>query len=133
MIKLLVLEEESEIAEELWNAAASKIASQLIYPEARAALAAAARAGRIDERDLRQTLMDLEDAIAAIRRIGVDEVLAREAGQLAELHALRGYDAVYLATAMGVADPDLIVVTWDHDLAAAALACGLAAAPALPD
>jgi prevent-host-death family protein len=97
------------------------------------ALAAASRAGRIDARGLRQAVADLEAAVASIQLIGVDAALAREAGRLAAEHALRGYDAVHLATALSVDDPALVVVTWDVDLARAALRCGRSVAPALVD
>jgi predicted nucleic acid-binding protein len=75
----------------------------------------------------------LEAAVATVRRIGIDEALAREAGRLAEKHALRGYDAVHLATALSVEDPTLVIVTWDGELARAALRCGRSVAPARVD
>jgi predicted nucleic acid-binding protein len=126
-----VAEAGSDLADQLWDAAQLKVATHLVYPEARAALAAAARAGRIDKRGLRYAIRELEAVAASLQRIGVDEALAREAGQLAEEHGLRGYDAVHLATVLSVADPTLVVVTWDRDLAAAALARGHPVAPAL--
>ena len=61
--------------------------------------------------------------------MGVDIALAREAASLAEELALRGYDAVHLATALALGAPTSMV-TWDADLADAALACGCAVAPA---
>jgi len=54
--------------------------------------------------------------------IGLDDTLARAAGDLAERHALRGYDAVHLASALAIGDPGLVIATWDRDLASAALA-----------
>jgi predicted nucleic acid-binding protein len=126
-----VTEDGSGLADQLWDAANLRVSSHLLYPEARAALAAAARAGRLHERALRQAIADLNAAVASMQRIGVDESLAQEAGELAEKYALRGYDAVHLATLLSVADPTLVVVTWDRDLAAAALACGPSVAPAL--
>ncbi len=63
--------------------------------------------------------------------IGVDAGLALKAGELAEEHALRGYDAVHLATALSARVDDLLVVSWDRDLATAALNCGHAVAPAI--
>lgn len=121
------------MADELWDAAELKIASELIYPEARAALAAASRAGRIDQPGLRRAVSDLEAATSSMLLVGVDETLAREAGQLAEEQALRGYDAVHLATVLNAKDPELVVVTWDRDLAGAALRRGHPVAPALPN
>jgi len=52
--------------------------------------------------------------------IGLDAALARAAGELAERHALRGYDAVHLASAIAIDDPNLVMATWDRDLSAAA-------------
>jgi predicted nucleic acid-binding protein len=127
-----VAEDGSALADELWAAADLQMASHLVYPEARAALAAAFRAGRIDRRDLRRAVADLEAATSAMLLVGVDEALAREAGRLAEEHSLRGYDAVHLATALSSGDDTILIVTWDRDLAVAALHCGRTVAPALP-
>jgi predicted nucleic acid-binding protein len=84
------------VADELRDAAELKISSQLVYLEARAALARASRAGRLAPRGMRRAVSELEDATGAMLLVGVDEALAREAGTLAEDHALRGYDAVHL-------------------------------------
>jgi predicted nucleic acid-binding protein len=127
-----VAEDGSDLVDELWDMAELKISSELVYPEARAALAAASRDGRIDQRGLRQGVSDLEAAASSMSLVGVDAALAREAGQLAEDYALRGYDAVHLATALSADDRELVVVTWDRDLAGAALKCGHPVAPALP-
>lgn len=48
--------------------------------------------------------------------------LARSASALAERHGLRGYDAVHLAAALSLDDPELVVATWDRALHRAALA-----------
>lgn len=50
-------------------------------------------------------------------------------GEVAERHALRGYDAVHLASAL-VLDAAPIVVAWDDRLRAGALAAGLGLAHA---
>jgi uncharacterized protein len=130
-VKLVVAEAGSDAADELWAAATVRIASYLVYPEARAALAAAQRAGRIDHRGLRRAVADLEAAMSSISLVAVDDALAREGGRLAEEHGLRGYDAVHLATALAVEDQELLIITWDHDLAGAALRSGHPVAPAL--
>jgi predicted nucleic acid-binding protein len=51
---------------------------------------------------------DLDTACSTMQLIGVDTDLARTAGDLAERHALRGYDAVHLATALSVDDSELV-------------------------
>jgi predicted nucleic acid-binding protein len=122
-------EEDSGVARALWGEAQNAYASQLIYPEARAAVAAASRSGRIGQAALRRATAAIDDLCAELHLIGVDGGLARRAGELAEQHALRGYDAVHLATALSIDDPNLVVATWDRDLAGAALACGCAVAP----
>lgn len=60
--------------------------------------------------------------------IGVDERLAARAGELAENLGLRGYDAVHLATALELGDEEVVLVTWDRDLARASERVGLGVA-----
>lgn len=131
LIKALLEEEGSRLADEIWARSSRRVASRLVYPEARAALAAAHRDGRIDQTALRATIGDLDAACDAMVLIGVDWPLARHAGELAEQHALRGYDAVHLATALATDAPDLALVTWDRDLASAALKLGITIIPSL--
>ena len=63
--------------------------------------------------------------------VGVDDALARRAGEIAEERALRGYDAVHLASALALGPGETILVTWDRDFSDAAVGAGLAVAPAL--
>jgi hypothetical protein len=58
--------------------------------------------------------------------VEVDDLLVQHAGQLAEAHGLRGYDAVHLAAADRVRDADLVVVAGDEALLTAATAEGMA-------
>jgi predicted nucleic acid-binding protein len=51
-------------------------------------------------------------------------------GQLARSHALRGADAVHLASALAISDPDLIIAVWDRRLYAGAANAGLRITPA---
>ncbi len=62
--------------------------------------------------------------------IGIDEPLAKHAGDLAEEFKLRGYDAVHLASALAFGAATTLV-TWDDDLARAALASGCGVAPSV--
>ena len=68
--------------------------------------------GRIDTDTLRSAVRAIDDLYAELRVIGIDDTLARSAGELAELHGLRGYDAVHLASAISVEDAGLVAVTW---------------------
>ena len=124
MVKLIFDEPGSELAVELWDRANLLVSSQLVYPEARAALAAATRAGRIDESTHLSAVATLEDVYAQLRIIAIDEPLARQAGELATEHALRGYDAVHLACALHLQGDDVLLATWDNALNSAARATG---------
>jgi uncharacterized protein len=63
-------------------------------------------------------------ANAQLRVIAIDEPLARQAGDLAAQHALRGYDAVHLACALHLQGDDVLLATWDNALNSAARATG---------
>ena len=113
----------SELAVDLWDRADLVVSSQLVYPEARAAIAAAARVRRIDEPTRSSAVALLEDLYAQLRFIALDESLARLAGDIADQHALRGYDAVHLASALNVSG-EVLLATWDKALGTAALGTG---------
>lgn len=89
----------------------------------------AQRLGRIDERTSRNAVLVVEELYAELLIVGIDDELARSAGELAAQYGLRGYDAVHLASAISIEDPSLVTITWDEDLAKAALACGNTVAP----
>jgi predicted nucleic acid-binding protein len=59
-----------------------------------------------------------------LRIIAIDEPLARQAGDLASQHALRGYDAVHLTYALNVEGDEVLLATWDNALNSAARATG---------
>jgi predicted nucleic acid-binding protein len=124
LIKLLFDESGSELAVELWDRADLPVSSQLVYPGARAALAAAARARRIDRSTHVSAVATLEELYAQLRIVAIDEPLARYAGDLAAEYALRGYDSVHLACALHVQGDDIVLATWDNALNAAARATG---------
>jgi predicted nucleic acid-binding protein len=105
------------------------VSSITLYPETRAALSLARRLGRLAP--YRAALASFEALFGDLSIIHLDEQLARAAGALAETYALRGYDAVHLASALASTQPEDVFVTWDAELAAAAHVAGLAVAPAL--
>jgi predicted nucleic acid-binding protein len=102
----------------------------LVYPEGRAALAAARRSDRLGKKGHARALADFEALVSELALIGVDESLARSAGALAEEFELRGYDAMHLSTALALGEDVAALVTWDGDLAEAAIEAGLPIAPA---
>lgn len=128
LIPLIIEEPGSERAGRLWDTAEQVSSVRLVYAEARAALAQAARLGRITASELSRTVAALDDLYDQLALIEVDGTLVRRAGELAELHALRGYDAVHLAAAERVASDTTVVVSGDRELLAAAGTLGLAVA-----
>lgn len=78
-----------------------------------------------------RAVAELDALGAELVIVGVDEALAQRAGELADERALRGYDAVHLASALALGAAETILVTWDRDLSDAAAGAGLAVAPAL--
>jgi len=131
LIKLLVGEPGGGLARDLWEEADVRTSTQLIYAEVRAAAAAIHRAGRIRTRRYPSTVEEIDALYADLDVIAIDDPLARSAGDLAERHALRGYDAVHLASALAIDLPgELVIATWDRELAAAAVAEGRMVVPA---
>lgn len=113
---------------ELWGTSHPAISSILYYPEGRAALAAARRGARLTVAAHRRAVDDFESLQGELSLIGIDAQLAREAGELAEKFALRGYDAVHLASALSAGEA-ITLVSWDKDLRRAAAHNGCAVAP----
>jgi hypothetical protein len=128
LVPLLVVEAGSARAATLWDGADRVVSARLVYPEGRAALAQARRLGRLTARQLRAAVNEFDSRYEQFDLVEVDDALARHAGQLAEAHSLRGYDAVHLAAAHRVRDLDLVVVAGDQALLAAATADGMSIA-----
>jgi uncharacterized protein len=132
-VKLLAEEAGSELAAELWDGCDAALSSRLAYPEVRAALAASARNHDITETELDATERDWDSYWEATRPVALTTAVERHAGQLARDHALRGADAIHLASALAIGDPELIVAVWDRRLHIGARAAGCRVAPARLD
>lgn len=132
IIPLLVEEAGSAIAEQLWDQADRVVSVRLVYAEARAALAQAERLGRLTRRQLPRLIDQLDDLYGQLDRIEVDDALVRRAGQLAQDHALRGYDAVHLAGLERIGDDQTVLVVGADDLRTAAATLGVATASTSP-
>ena len=128
-MKLVVIEDGSDIVAELWAIQDRAASSILSYPEGRAALAAARRSARLSGDGHAQAVADLDDLQRELLVVCVDRPLALHAGELAEELGLGGYDAVHLASAIALGAGTL--VTWDRDLSRAARRQGLAVAPGI--
>jgi uncharacterized protein len=130
LVKLLVQEAGSDLAAQLWDGCDAAVASRLAYPEVRAALAAAGRNHDLDVDGLAAAERAWEEYWPSTRPVELTRTVERQAGQLAAQYALRGADAVHLASALALSDPELILAAWDRRLRAGASAAGLAVAPA---
>jgi predicted nucleic acid-binding protein len=128
-VKLLAEETGSKLAAQLWDGCDAAVASRLAYPEVRAALAAAARDHDLSDHDLGTAEQAWDRYWAATRPVELTAAVEQHAGQLARSHALRGADAVHLASALALGDPGLVVAAWDRRLHTAAKTAGLHVAP----
>ncbi|MDQ3962648.1 MAG: type II toxin-antitoxin system VapC family toxin [Actinomycetota bacterium] len=125
LVKLFLDEPEADFARDLWDQSDLVSIGRIAYPEARAALAAAQRTGRITPSELDDASGSLNRLWVQVQVIELDEALAASAGELAESHALRGFDAIHLATMLALRDESLVIATWDDDLRTASLNSGL--------
>ena len=129
-VKLLVEEDGTDLVAQLWDGCDAALSSRLAYPEVRAALAAAHRNHTLEANGLEAALQLWKEFWSATRPVELRPDVERHAGELAQLHSLRGADAVHLASALTVPKMELIVAVWDKRLHAGARAEGLATAPA---
>src|ERR1035441_573399 len=133
LVKLLAEEEGSDLAADLWDGCDAALASRLAYPDVRAALAASHRNHDLAGHDLDAAERAWYGYWAATRPVELTAAVEQRAGQLAQAHALRGAGAVHLASALAIADPDLVVAVWDRRLHAGAQAAGVRVGPAQLD
>jgi len=129
-VKLVVEEEGSDLAAILWDGCDAAVSSRLAFPEVRAALAAAGRLRRLTPTQQSRAEVAWDDFWAATRAVELTQQVTTHAGQLAGQHALRGADAVHLASLLAVGAADTILAVWDQRLRAGAQAAGVQLAPA---
>ena len=122
LIKLLIDEVGTTEAGQIWDEPDVLVSARLGHVEARAALAAAARQGRISAEVMHSAVQGLEVLWSQVSVVEIDDDLMRLAGDLAATHALRGYDAVHLAAAHLVGAD--VFSSADRRLCEAASACG---------
>ena len=122
LIKLLIDEVGTTEAGLIWDEPDILVSARIGHVEARAALAAARRQGRISADVFRSAVDGLEVLWSQLSIVEIDEDLMRLAGDLAAAHSLRVYDAVHLAAAHLV-DAD-VFSSADRRLCAAASSSG---------
>lgn len=130
LVKLLVDEEGSDLAAQLWDTSDAPLSSRLAYPEVCAALAAAGRNHDLTPTEVRVALSEWRAVWTATRPVELTADVEQRSGELAERHALRGADAVHLASMLAIGSSDLVVAVWDRRLHAAVVAERLAVTPA---
>jgi uncharacterized protein len=128
-VKLVVEEDGSDLAAALWDGCDAAVSSRLAYPEVRAALAAAGRNHRLDPADQARAEALWEDYWAATRAVELTGRVTAHAGDLASQHALRGADAVHLASLLAVGASDTVFAAWDKRLRTGAQSAGVQLAP----
>jgi predicted nucleic acid-binding protein len=100
LVKLYVPERESVAVKQLVEAAEVTATSRVAYVETRAAFARKRRERSINLKDYRTIVRDFDNDWESYFIVDVSDPLVKIAGQLAERHALRGYDAIHLASAV---------------------------------
>ncbi len=112
LVKLYVAESDSNSVRAHVDRATLVATSTIAYPEARAALARRRRERALNPAAFSAAKRKLEADWPKYLAVQVTEVLCKDAGQLAERYALRGYDSVHVASFLevvrqaGVADTE---------------------------
>ena len=100
LVKLYVPEPESSAVQQLVESAEIAAISLVAYAEARAAFARKHRERAVDLKDYRRIIQEFNNDWDNYFIVDVTEPLVKRAGQLAEQHGLRGYDAIQLSSAV---------------------------------
>ncbi|MGI8909312.1 MAG: type II toxin-antitoxin system VapC family toxin [Rubrobacteraceae bacterium] len=99
LVKLYVAEAESEKVHEAIEKAERAVTSTVAYAELRAALGRRRRIGDLDEEGYRRAIGKVNAEWRGFVRISVSNLVAYRAGEMAGQYALRGFDAIHLASA----------------------------------
>jgi uncharacterized protein len=102
LVKLYVAESGSEEVRAQIERATIVATSVIAYPEARAALARCRRERGLRPAAFAAAKRKFEDDWPKYLAVHISEAVCREAGDLAERYALRGYDSVHLASFLGL-------------------------------
>lgn len=132
LVKLYVSESGSRALRAYASKSEALATSVVAYAEARAAFARLLRSGRTIPRQhvrrLRRLNLDWDDYL----RVELTPELVREAGDLAEVHALRGFDSIHLASGLWLKERTtsaLVFAAYDRRVLAAASQAGMTTYP----
>jgi len=131
LLKLFVAEANSALVREIVSQSAVVVACVLTYVEARSALTRKRRGGELTQEEHARAVSTFESQWPSYAVVELPFSLVRAAAVVAERHALRGYDAVQLASAIEFQaqyGERVTFVSADQRLCAAAAAEGLDAA-----
>ena len=112
LVKLYVREGGTEETRTKLDAASMVATSRVAYPEARAALARRQREAAITRAALARAVTALDRDLARFVVVELSAKVAKRAGELAERRALRGFDAIHLASALEVEELTGLVATF---------------------
>jgi predicted nucleic acid-binding protein len=132
LLKRYVIEAGSDAVAALWKQATASAASQILYAEVIASFARKRREQPPAADVLDEALRLFRDDWTGLHRIDVDANVNRYVDELLARHALRGADAIHLASAIRLRDLAQGQVTFacaDIALVNAARAEGFAGAP----
>ena len=127
-MKLFVTEQHSNAIQKLASESARVIVSQLTWAEMCAGLALKQRTNQVDAQLATTALAQLRAEWPRYSRLGVDEELMIESGDLSLKFGLRAYDSVQLASAQRVhkqLGSNLTFCCFDKQLNAAASALNI--------
>lgn len=132
LVKLYVSESGSSALRRYASKSEALATSVVAYDEARAAFARLLRSGRTIARQHARRLQRLNQDWDHYLRVELTPEVVREAGDLAEVHALRGFDSIHLASGLWLKErlaSGLVFAAYDRRLHAAAAQAGVAAYP----
>ena len=129
LVKLYVQEIGSADVKDWLQDADAAATSWVAYAEARAAFARALREGITGPEHHAERVGQFNRDWEALIRLELLPPIARSAGDLAEVHGLRGFDSIHLASALWlrdkVAPAEVAFVAFDRRLLGAAERAGL--------
>jgi uncharacterized protein len=103
LVKLYIAEAGSEDVRARVDRATIVATSTIAYPETRAAFARRRREGALRPAAFASAKRKFEEDWPKYLAVQATEVLCRDAGNLAERYALRGYDSVHLVSFLEIA------------------------------
>ncbi len=127
-VKLLIEEDGSDLAATLWDGCDAATSSRLAYVEVHAALAAGHRSGRLSAAGWERAGQLWESYCASTPVVELSAAVGEHAGRLAGVFALRGADAVHLASVLAL-PADTVLAGWDLRLRRGADAARVAVVP----